>query len=470
MGGFGVFAITTPAADAKPDGGGSDHDHDHGLGGVIHKITGGLLGGGVGGGGGPASGGTRNAPTSPSFGKSLHGGSGTEGAAGSSAGDSDKGDKGKDKGPGAHVPKPGSAGSGGKSSDSATGASGSGTGTTTGTAGTGTSGGVGVTLPHNPIVSSGGAAGVKPATTPNATAPATENPSGSTTQTEEHPSLKGALGAVTGAMSPKTQTATTPKTETATSPHTATAPGATVDTPAAGSTLTGHETSSEEPRVPGVTINMGGRTIVIWKKKPSTSTHTPDAGGGTTHDHESGDDHEHVIALPGLPNIGGIPNPDFSSGGAAGTHTPGGNPGIRTGPIAPPAAMAPKAPTVTIATPPAPPAIAAPPPVAPPAPPVATVKQAEGGRGGDVVVTAGGAQQPDAVAKPIQEFVAAETIAPRTGYADYLRLTKTSEIAAVAIPGAAGIAMMTLAGAALGYRQAKAGHTVRASAAARFLE
>ncbi|SHW52996.1 Uncharacterised protein [Mycobacteroides abscessus subsp. abscessus] len=71
----------------------------------------------------------------------------------------------------------------------------------------------------------------------------------------------------------------------------------------------------------------------------------------------------------------------------------------------------------------------------PPTPPVVTVKQAEGGRGGDVVVTAGGTKQPEAITKPIQQFVAAETIAPRTGYTDYLRLTKTSEIAAVAIPG-----------------------------------
>ncbi|MUM18062.1 MULTISPECIES: hypothetical protein [unclassified Mycobacteroides] len=458
MGGFGVFAITTPAADAKP-GGGSDNDHDHnGLGGVIHKITGGLLGGGVGGGGGPGSGGTRNAPSSPSFGKSLHSGSGSEGAAGGHSSDSkgsggDKGDK--DKGPGANVPKPGSVGSSVKSSDDAPGTVGPSTHTPTGT-------GIGANLPN-----SGGPAGVHTGPTTNSTATSTEKPSGTTAETGEHTGPPGALGV----LPPKTVTATTPKTETATSPHTPTASGATADAPAAGSTHTEHETtSSEEPKVPGVTIKMGGRTIVIWKK-PSAgggTTHTPN--GGTTHDHESGVDHEHVINLPGLPGIGGTPNVDAPSGGAAGTRTPGGNPGIHTGPVSPPSATLPKAPAVAIATPPAPPVIAAPPPVVPPAPPVTTVRQAEGGRGGDVVVTAGGARQPDAVAKPIQQYVAAETIAPRTGYTDYLRLTKTSEIAAVAIPGAAGIAMMTFIGAALGYRQAKAGHTVRASAAARFLE
>lgn len=480
MGGFGVFAISTPAADAKPGGGsGGDNDHDHGLGGAIHKITGGLLGGGSGGGGGPGSGGTRSAPSSPSFGKSLHGGSGSESAAGSSSGsgDSSKGDKDKDKGPGANVPKPGSAGSSGNSSDhvsgnsglstiggaaSSTNGSGSSTSTSGSTSGVGIGGGTGITLPH-----SGGAAGIH---TPNAEAPSAENSSGTTTHTEESPTLKGALGSVTGAMAPKTQTATTPKADTATSPHNATAPGATADTPAPGVTHTEHETSAEEPKVPGVTLNVGGRTIIIWKKKPSTSTHTPGAGGGSTHEHET-DDHDHVITLPGLPNIGGVPNPATPpSGGAAGTRTPGGNPGIHTGPVAPPTVPTPKAPAVAIAAPPAPPVIAPLAPVVPPAPPVVTIKQAEGGRGGDAIVTAGGTKQPEAVTKPIEQFVAAETIAPRTGYGDYLRLTKTSEIAAVAIPGAVGIAMMTFVGGAIGYRQAKAGHTVRASAAARFLE
>ncbi|MBA0047424.1 hypothetical protein [Mycobacteroides sp. LB1] len=471
MGGFGVFAINTPAADANPGGGsGNDHDHDHGLAGAIHKITGGLFGGGVGGGGGPGSGGTRSAPSSPSFGKSLHGASGSDGAEGGSSSDSDKGKGDKDKGPGANVPKPGSAGANGKSSDNAAGTPGAG-GSTPNSTNTNTTGtGIGVNLPH-----SGGAAGVHTGTTPNVTSPSAEslsaeNPRGTTTQTEEHPSLKGALGAVTGALAPKTQTATTPKTDTATSPHTATAPGATADSPASGSTQTEHEASSEEPKVPSGTVTMGGRTIVIWKKKPSTAAHTPGAGGGTTPVHESEGDHDHVITLPGLPNIGGLPNPDAPSGGAAGTRPPSGNPGIHTGPISPPTVPTPKTPAVAIATPPAPPVIAPLSPVVPPAPPVVTIKQVEAGRGGDVVVTAGGDKRPEAVTKPIEQFVAAETIAPRTGYGDYLRLTKTSEIAAMAIPGAAGIAMMTFIGAALGYRQAKAGHTVRASAAARFLE
>lgn len=470
MGGFGVFAVSTPVADAKPGGGSggdNDHDHDHGLGGAIHKITGGLLGGGVGGGGGPGSGGTRNAPSSPSFGKSLNGASGSEGEAGGS--DSAKRDKDKAKGPGANVPKPGSAGSSGNSSDNAGSVSGSGTNTSGtsstsgGSVGAGTGDGFGATLPH-----SGGAAGVH---TPNAEPQSAENSSGTTTHAEEHPSLKGALGSVAGALAPKAQTATTPKADTATSPHTATAPGATADTPSASSTQTEHEAASEELKVPGVTVNMGGRTIIIWKQKPSTSTHTPGTGGGMAHDHETTHEHEGehppVITLPGLPNLGGIPNPDAPSGGAAGTRTPGGNPGIHTGPIAPPTVATPKTPAVVIATPPVLAPLA---PVVPPAPPVVTIKQAEGGRGGDAVVTAGGTKQPEAVTKPIQQFVAAETIAPRTGYTDYLRLTKTSEIAAVAIPGAVGIAMMTFVGGALGYRQAKAGHSVRASAAARFLE
>lgn len=154
--------------------------------------------------------------------------------------------------------------------------------------------------------------------------------------------MKGALGSVAGALAPKTETATTPKTETATSPHTSTAPGATAETPTAGTTHPEHESSAEEPKVPGVTVNMGGRTIIIWKKKPSTSTHTPGAGTGTNPGHESEGDRDHVINLPGFPALGGATNPDAPFGGAAGTRTPGGNPSIHTGPVAPPTVPTPK--------------------------------------------------------------------------------------------------------------------------------
>lgn len=57
----------------------------------------------------------------------------------------------------------------------------------------------------------------------------------------------------------------------------------------------------------------------------------------------------------------------------------------------------------------------------------------------------------------------------RVGYAEYLRTAGTSEIAALAVPGTVGIMALTGAGGILGYRQARAGHTVRTNVA-RFVD
>ncbi len=56
----------------------------------------------------------------------------------------------------------------------------------------------------------------------------------------------------------------------------------------------------------------------------------------------------------------------------------------------------------------------------------------------------------------------------RMGYVDYLRTAGTSQIAAVAVPGVVGIMALTGAGGLVGYRQAKAGFSLRAGSA-RFL-
>ena len=52
----------------------------------------------------------------------------------------------------------------------------------------------------------------------------------------------------------------------------------------------------------------------------------------------------------------------------------------------------------------------------------------------------------------------------RAGYTDYLRTASTREIAAVALPGVAGMMALTGLGGLLGYRQAKAGQSVRVDA------
>ncbi|HZA10114.1 hypothetical protein [Mycobacterium sp.] len=58
----------------------------------------------------------------------------------------------------------------------------------------------------------------------------------------------------------------------------------------------------------------------------------------------------------------------------------------------------------------------------------------------------------------------------RVGYSSYLRTAGTGELAAMALPGVAGMLLLTAAGGLVGYRQAKAGHSVRARSIERFLD
>jgi hypothetical protein len=57
----------------------------------------------------------------------------------------------------------------------------------------------------------------------------------------------------------------------------------------------------------------------------------------------------------------------------------------------------------------------------------------------------------------------------RAGYGEYLRTAGVAQMAAVAVPGVMGILALTGAGGLLGYRQARAGRTVRAGGSARFV-
>lgn len=58
----------------------------------------------------------------------------------------------------------------------------------------------------------------------------------------------------------------------------------------------------------------------------------------------------------------------------------------------------------------------------------------------------------------------------RVGYPEYLRDAKIGEVAALALPGFAGLLALTGLGGFLGYRQAKAGHVVRAAGTTRFMQ
>jgi hypothetical protein len=69
---------------------------------------------------------------------------------------------------------------------------------------------------------------------------------------------------------------------------------------------------------------------------------------------------------------------------------------------------------------------------------------------------------PTAVGSPLPESF-------RVGYSSALRSAELPELAAMALPGAAGIALLVASGGLIGYRQAKAGYALPASGAARFV-
>jgi hypothetical protein len=59
--------------------------------------------------------------------------------------------------------------------------------------------------------------------------------------------------------------------------------------------------------------------------------------------------------------------------------------------------------------------------------------------------------------------------ATRLGYPRYLREPTTGELALLALPGVAGLMVLTLSGGFIGYRQANSARMFRAQSAARFL-
>jgi hypothetical protein len=70
---------------------------------------------------------------------------------------------------------------------------------------------------------------------------------------------------------------------------------------------------------------------------------------------------------------------------------------------------------------------------------------------------------------PVGTVKAMSGQAPRQGYTDYLRRPGLPKLAGAALPGVAGILLMTLGGGVIGYRQASAGRMIRASGASRYL-
>ena len=83
------------------------------------------------------------------------------------------------------------------------------------------------------------------------------------------------------------------------------------------------------------------------------------------------------------------------------------------------------------------------------------------------------AADPPAGRDPLPGNVGSNAVVPassyRVGYSEYLRTAGISQVAALAVPGVAGILALTGAGGLIGYRQAKAGLAVRTGRAARFV-
>jgi hypothetical protein len=120
------------------------------------------------------------------------------------------------------------------------------------------------------------------------------------------------------------------------------------------------------------------------------------------------------------------------------------------------------------------------PPVAPPAiPPVAVAPPPAGGRTGSQLhvpnsIVAGAPPEmrgpaPTAAPLPAAGAGPVEMPATRFGYQQYLRRAKVTDMAAIALPGVVGLVLMTASGTVIGHRQARAGHMLRHTAAARFM-
>jgi hypothetical protein len=134
---------------------------------------------------------------------------------------------------------------------------------------------------------------------------------------------------------------------------------------------------------------------------------------------------------------------------------------------------------LVIAPPPVAPPRPAIPPVAPPAiPPVAVAPPPAGGRPESQLhvpnsIVAGAppeirAPAPTAAPPPAAGAGPVE-IPTRFGYQQYLRTAKVTDMAVVALPGVVGLVLMTVSGTVIGHRQARAGHMLRHTAAARFM-
>jgi hypothetical protein len=109
------------------------------------------------------------------------------------------------------------------------------------------------------------------------------------------------------------------------------------------------------------------------------------------------------------------------------------------------------------------------PPATAPAPALGVGSAAARGGSEELALTASTVRQAGSPQGPSGTITSMGGQAPRRGYTDYPRSPGLPQLAGAALPGVAGILLMTLAGGVVGYRQANAGRMIRSSAAARYL-
>jgi hypothetical protein len=247
-----------------------------------------------------------------------------------------------------------------------------------------------------------------------------------------------------------------------------------------GGSGNGNNGSSGNPRNggnPGNGTNGDGGDVPKPPRPPEPPV-PPDAPGqcGTRND-------EHCS--PGSPGPGQHPVSGGGGGGGGHAGVPSGRPGLpppmQLTPELKPPATEPIAPSVIDAAPGVGVA-AAQLPIPPVTMPVIVAPPAGPGGGGWAGAPSSPAlpgtphratAEPPAGREPLPAKAGSNLAVPassyRVGYTDYLRKAGLSQVAALAVPGIAGMLVLTGAGGLVGYRQAKAGHAVRTSATARFV-
>lgn len=177
-----------------------------------------------------------------------------------------------------------------------------------------------------------------------------------------------------------------------------------------------------------------------------------------------------VVGVPSMPAV--TPVPVFGNGRIAGGTPPDGDIGLSLPPLPAPESP-PAGGPVTGAVPPAqgpgvPSALVAPSPVVPPAVPVVGAAPV-----GPPALSVPDMPAPGSVG-PVPAAPATRPAPPQRPEPPLrlpeLRPDELGRIAATALPGLAALVGMTLFGAVIGYRQARAGYQLRAAGAGRFLQ